>query len=232
MDIRGDRHPADLAGLRGARMVASTETEQGRRWNESRLKAITGGDKVSARFMRQDFFEYAPQFKLVIAGNHKPSIRNVDEAMRRRLHLIPFTVTVPPERRDGQLTEKLLAERDGIMAWAIQGCLQWQQHGLQPPAVVTAATDEYFEAEDAIGRWMDERCLLDVNQTALTAELFSDWKYWAEDAGEFIGSQRRFSEQLIAKNFQGWRNSTGLRGFRGIGLKYHPTPSYTPYADN
>ena len=121
METRGDRHPTDLAGLRGARFVSSIETEQGRRWNESKVKAITGGDKVSARFMRQDFFEYTPQFKLVIAGNHKPSIRNVDEAMRRRLHLIPFTVTIPPDKRDGKLTEKLLLERNGILAWAVRG---------------------------------------------------------------------------------------------------------------
>ncbi|HET7866937.1 MAG TPA: phage/plasmid primase, P4 family, partial [Burkholderiaceae bacterium] len=138
MEARGDRHPTDLAGLRGARFVASIETEQGRRWNESKVKAITGGDKVSARFMRQDFFEYVPQFKLVIAGNHKPSIRNVDEAMKRRLHLIPFTVTIPPERRDGKLPDKLLKERDGILAWAVQGCGRWQHEGLKPPVRVVS----------------------------------------------------------------------------------------------
>ena len=195
MEARGDRHPTDLAGLRGARFVASIETEQGRRWNESKVKAITGGDKVSARFMRQDFFEYTPQFKLVIAGNHKPAIRNVDEAMKRRMHLIPFTVTIPPERRDDKLTEKLLAERDGILAWALAGCLQWQRTGLQPPASVVSATEEYFEAEDALGRWIDERCVrAEPTPNALTAELFNDWKAWAEAAGEFVGSQRRFSD--------------------------------------
>ena len=132
METRSDRHPTDLAGLRGARFVSSIETEQGRRWAESKLKALTGGDKISARFMRQDFFEYVPQFKLVIAGNHKPTIRSIDEAMRRRLHLIPFTVTIPPERRDRKLTEKLLRERDGILAWAVEGCLDWQRMGLNP----------------------------------------------------------------------------------------------------
>ncbi|MGC0097524.1 phage/plasmid primase, P4 family, partial [Ralstonia pseudosolanacearum] len=151
MEARGDRHPTELAGLRGSRLVSSIETEQGRRWNESKVKAITGGDKVSARFMRQDFFDYLPQFKLLIAGNHKPAIRNVDEAMKRRLHLIPFTVTVPPERRDGRLTEKLLKERDGILAWAIEGCLAWQRQRLDPPACVRSATEEYFDEEDAIG---------------------------------------------------------------------------------
>ncbi|WP_417251054.1 phage/plasmid primase, P4 family [Castellaniella sp.] len=232
MDVRGDRHPTDLAGLRGARMVSSIETEQGRRWSESKVKAITGGDKISARFMRQDFFEYTPQFKLIIAGNHKPSIRNVDEAMRRRLHLIPFTVTVPPDRRDGQLTEKLLAERDGILAWAVQGCLDWQRDGLNPPAIVVNATDEYFEAEDAMGRWIDERCIQDGSTKSLTAELFSDWKRWADEAGEFVGSQRRFSDQLITRGVNKWRNPSGIRGFQGIGLKFPPAPSYTPYADN
>ena len=102
-----DRHPTDLAGLRGARLVTAVETEEGRRWAESKIKALTGGDKIAARFMRQDFFEYTPQFKLLIAGNHKPGLRSVDEAIRRRLHLIPFTVTIPAEERDPGLPDKL-----------------------------------------------------------------------------------------------------------------------------
>lgn len=232
VETRGDRHPTDLAGLRGARFVTAIETEQGRRLNESKVKAITGGDKISARFMHKDFFEYTPQFKPVIVGNHKPAIRNIDEAMRRRLHMIPFTVTIPPDRRDPRLTEKLLAERDGILAWAVAGCLAWQREGLKPPACVQAATEEYFDAEDALGRWIDERCVREVNAKSLTAELFTDWKQWAEASGEFIGSQRRFSDLLITRGIEKWRNSAGVRGFQGIGLKYQPAPSYTPYADN
>ena len=232
VETRGDRHPTDLAGLRGARFVTAIETEQGRRLNESKVKAITGGDKISARFMHKDFFEYTPQFKPVIVGNHKPAIRNIDEAMRRRLHMIPFTVTIPPDRRDPRLTEKLLAERDGILAWAVAGCLAWQREGLKPPASVQAATEEYFEAEDAMGRWIDERCVREANAKSLTAELFTDWKQWAEASGEFIGSQRRFSDLLITRGIEKWRNSVGVRGFQGIGLKYQPAPSYTPYADN
>jgi len=234
METRSDRHPTDLAGLRGARFVASIETEQGRRWNESKIKTITGGDKVSARFMRQDFFDYTPHFKLVIAGNHKPSIRNVDEAMKRRLHLIPFTVTIPPDRRDGKLTEKLLQERDGILAWALEGCLLWQQSGLKQPQSVMDATEEYFEAEDAMGRWIEDRCVLHGNAKALTFELFNDWKQWADSNGEFVGAMRRFSDALLTRRFEKWRNSGGMRGFVGIGLK-EPTsmarPSY-PYIDN
>ena len=232
METRGDRHPTDLAGLRGSRFVGATETEQGRRWNESKIKEVTGGDRVSARFMRQDFFTYVPQFKLVIAGNHKPAIRNIDEAMRRRLHLIPFTITVPPEKRDKQLQTKLLAEANGIFSWGVEGCLAWQREGLKPPKPVLDATDEYFEAEDALGRWLEERCVRHPNAKALTAELFTDWKQWAEAAGEFVGSQKRFADLLLTRGLEKWRNGMGLRGFRGVGLKEPSKDRFIPYADN
>jgi putative DNA primase/helicase len=233
METRTDRHPTDMAGLRGARFVAAIETEQGRRWAESKVKNLTGGDKISARFMRQDFFEFFPQFKLFVAGNHKPAIRNIDEAMKRRLHLIPFTITVPPERRDKHLQQKLLAERDGILAWAVQGCLDWQRLGrLDPPQQVVDATVEYFEGEDALGRWLDERCVSDPNAKSLTAELFADWKQWAESSGEFIGSQKRFADLLLTRGIEKWRNSAGLRGFRGVGLKNPTAVGYAPYLDN
>jgi putative DNA primase/helicase len=137
-----DRHPTELAGLRGARLVTAIETEEGRRWAESRIKTLTGGDKVEARFMRQDFFEYTPQFKLIIAGNHKPGLRSVDEAIRRRFNLIPFTVTIPPGERDETLPAKLNAELPGILAWMIDGCLDWQERGLAPPEIVTEASAE------------------------------------------------------------------------------------------
>ncbi|WP_297479092.1 phage/plasmid primase, P4 family [Ferrovum sp.] len=232
METRTDHHPTDLAGLRGARFVSAIETEQGRRWNESKVKGITGGDKVSARFMRQDFFEFFPQFKLVVAGNHKPAIRNIDEAMKRRLHLIPFTVTIPPERRDGKLTEKLLKEQDGILAWMLEGCLVWQKGGIPRPDPVVSATDEYFESEDSVGRWLDERCVMAVHANSLTAELFNDWKQWAEASGEFVGSQRRFSDLLITRGLEKWRNPAGVRGFRGLGLKEPAKDRFTPYSEN
>ena len=230
MDNRNDRHPTDLAGLRGARVVTATETEQGRRWNESRIKEITGGDRITARFMHKDNFTYSPTYKLVMSGNHKPAIRNVDEAMRRRMHLIPFEVTIPRDKRDRQLQDKLLKERDGILAWALEGCMQWQRIGLRPPQLVQDATSEYFEGEDAMGRWIEERCVLLPNARALTAELFNDWKQWADEAGEFVGSQRRFADLLITRGIEKWRNSIGLRGFRGIGLKVSP-PTPPHYAD-
>jgi hypothetical protein len=149
-----ERHPTELAMLRGARLVSAIETEQGRRWAESRIKALTGGDRVAARFMRQDFFEYVPQFKLLIAGNHKPSLRSVDEAIRRRLHLIPFAITIPPAERDPALAGKLQAKWPAILAWMIEGCVEWQRQGLMVPPAVSAATSQYIEAEDAFGLWL------------------------------------------------------------------------------
>ena len=156
-----ERHPTDLAGLRGARLVTAVETEEGRRWAESKIKVLTGGDKIAARFMRQDFFEFMPQFKLLIAGNHKLGLRSVDEAVRRRFNLIPFTVTIPPGERDQALSDKLKAELPGVLAWMIDGCLDWRTEWLSPPVAVTAATAAYLDAEDAIAAWMDECCQRD-----------------------------------------------------------------------
>ena len=197
----GDRHPTDLAGLRGARLVTATETEEGRRWAESRIKQLTGGDTISARFMRQDFFEYLPAFKLVIAGNHKPSLRSVDEAIRRRFHLIPFAVTIPPGERDGDLTEKLKAEWPGILAWLIKGCLEWKAEGLNPPQAVTEATAAYLEAEDAIAAWIDDRCERGTNAWEQSTALYTSWAQWAERAGERSGSMKGFTQTLESRGF-------------------------------
>jgi putative DNA primase/helicase len=230
METRNDRHPTDLAALRGARLVTSIEVENGKRWAESKIKSLTGGDKISARFMRQDFFEYRPQFKLLIAGNHKPALRDVDEAMRRRLHLIPFTVTIPSEKRDKNLGEKLLAEKDLILQWAIAGCVEWQARGLEPPPCVLSATEEYFEAEDALGRWINEACAIDTQLTATVAELFAAWKEWAERSGEYVGSMRRMSEGLSERGFVKWRTSgAGRMAFRGIGLRNQPKEAWDAY---
>jgi putative DNA primase/helicase len=225
----GDRHPTDVAMLRGARMVTAQETEEGRRWAEARIKAMTGGDPISARFMRQDFFTFVPQFKLIIAGNHKPGLRNVDEAIRRRFNLIPFNVHIPPEERNPDLFDDLKSEWPGILQWMIDGCLEWQNIGLAAPAVVLAATDDYLQAEDAIAQWIEDRCHISgqiVKGRAITyplycttADLFASWKAWADDAGEFVASQKRFSQTLQHRGFVPKRQTgTGRSGFQGIGL--------------
>lgn len=213
-----DRHPTDLAMLRGARLVTAQETEEGRRWAESRIKSMTGGDPITARFMRQDFFTYQPTFKLLIAGNHKPGLRNVDEAIRRRFNLIPFSVRIPPEQRDKELAEKLKEEWPAILAWAIEGCLEWQAEGLRPPAAVVDATADYLEAEDAVAGWLAERCIVDRNLEYAAGALFQDWRTWAEAAGEAPGSQRRFSQALQSRGFEPLRSKTA-RNFRGLGLR-------------
>jgi P4 family phage/plasmid primase-like protien len=213
-----DRHPTELALMRAARLVVAQETERGRHWAESKIKALTGGDPIVARYMRQDFFEYVPQFKLVIAGNHKPGLRGVDEAIRRRMHLIPFTMTIPLAERDQHLFEKLKAEWGAILQWAIDGCLEWQRIGLAPPPAVIAATDKYLHDEDALGQWIEERCSIDRIYSASATDLYEDWKVWSEAAGERPGSQRRFSQSLEARGFDKRHERTGAMFF-GIALR-------------
>jgi putative DNA primase/helicase len=214
-----EHHPTDLAGLQGARLVTAVETEDGRRWAESKLKALTGGDRIAARFMRQDFFEFAPQFKLVIAGNHKPGLRTVDEAMRRRFNLLPFTVTIPASERDLELTEKLSAEWGGILQWMIEGCISWQREGLDAPAVVREATADYLAAEDTLGRWLEECCVSDKCRSTTAAGLFESWTTWCEENGEQCGSQKAFSENLHSRGFLRVRQAHGKRAFSGVGLR-------------
>jgi len=224
MASNSDRHPTDLAGLRGGRLVTAIETEEGRRWAESKIKTLTGGDKISARFMRQDFFEFTPQFKLVIAGNHKPSLRTVDEAMRRRFHLLPFAVTIPPEERDETLPERLKAEWPGILQWMIEGCLAWQSEGLSPPNSVRKATEDYLAAEDALADWIAECCDTGPGKLATSKDLFGSWKEWAERMGEAPGSAKAFSQKLQARGFE--RAEIGhqkARGYKGIALKPRDT---------
>jgi putative DNA primase/helicase len=218
-ETHNERHPTDLAMLRGARLVSATETEQGRRWSEAKIKALTGGDRIVARFMRQDFFEYTPQFKLVIAGNHKPGLRAVDEAIRRRLHLIPFNVTIPPDERDSKLAEKLEAEWPGILQWMIDGCHMWLEQGLAPPEIVRVATDDYLEAEDTLSAWLDERCEIDPQAWTPRAELWASWKDYATRTGEYVGSQKALTQNLERHGFRYHRQgSARTRGFCGLRL--------------
>ena len=196
-----DHHPTDLAGLQGSRVVTSPETEEGRRWAEAKIKAITGGDKITARFMRQDYFEFTPQFKLVIAGNHKPSLRSVDEATRRRMRLIPFSETIPLAERDRALTEKLKAEWLGVLAWMIDGCLAWQRDGLAPPPAVRGATAAYLETEDPIHTWIDDTSERNPQAWESSTKLFASWEEWAKRLGEHIGTMKAFVQQLESHGF-------------------------------
>ena len=219
---KSDRHPTDLAMLRGARLVTAQETEEGRAWSEVRIKTLTGGDPITARFMRQDFFTFEPTFKLVIAGNHKPNLRSVDTAMRRRFNIIPFTNK--PKKPDLQLAEKLEAEWSGILRWCIDGCLAWQKQGLNPPEVVCSATNAYFDEQDLFARWLDECCEIGPNKSDTHAALFKSWKAWAEANGEPAGSSKDFTPRMLKANpkFEMVKHTPGhhgKRGFKGVGLK-------------
>jgi len=153
----------------------------------------------------------------MVAGNHRPSIQNVDEALRRRVHLVPFTVTIPAAERDPALGDKLMAEADGILAWAVDGCLEWQRHGLSAPASVRKATDDYFEAEDAIGRWIAECCELDPQHREPLGSLYGFWRRWGEENGEPVGSTKNFSVGLSSRGFRPYRDRSA-RGFLGLRL--------------
>lgn len=219
----GEHHPTDLAGLQGSRLVTAVETEDGRCWAESKLKALTGGDRIAARFMRQDFFEFVPQFKLVIAGNHKPGLRSVDESIRRRFHLIPFTVTIPENERDPELAEKLRNEWPGILGWMIEGCLAFQHDGLKPPDAVRDATGEYLASEDTLARWMEDCCIQLPNCSQTSAALFASWRTWCEQNQEYAGSHKRFSQNLEERGFNREHGRSGNR-FVGIGLRVEGGP--------
>lgn len=209
-------HTTDIAGLQGARFVTASETEAGRALAEAKIKLLTGGDTVSARRMRADNVAFSPQFKLFITGNHKPRLNSNDEAMRRRLHLIPFEVTIPVHARDQKLPEKLREEWPGILRWAIDGCIKWQSLGLAPPPAVREATDEYLDAEDTVQAWLSSAVELDPNARSSTEQLFASWRQFAEQNREEIGGIKDFTKALEAKQFV---RKHGREGNRWHGIR-------------
>jgi putative DNA primase/helicase len=215
-----DKHPTDLAMLRGARLVTASETEEGRPWAEARIKQMTGGDPISARFMRQDFFTYTPQFKLTIIGNHKPVLRNVDDAARRRFNIVPFVLK--PARPDHELEQKLRGEWPAILGWMIQGCVDWQRRGLLRPPSVLAATTGYFADQDLFGQWLEDECDAEPGnpfKTETSAALFSSWSGYATKAGEHAGSKKTFSSIMERRGFEPSRGHGGVRQHRGVRLR-------------
>lgn len=223
MSVRGTRHLTELAGLRAARLVMVPETEQGHSWAEGRIKTVTGGEKVRANFMRQDHFEFTPQFKLIIAGNHRPHLSGCGEAMRRRLHLVPFNVTIPASRRDPRLVEKLKGEMDGILRWMLTGCADWQRIGLAPPDCVLDAAREYFEDEDLVGQWIAENCKEAPQLRTTSKLLFANWKFWADQAGCAAGSTKSLGEALRQRGFRPVTVNRG-RGWSGLSPRHGIAP--------
>jgi putative DNA primase/helicase len=203
--------PADLAMLNGARLVTASETEEGRSWAEAKVKQMTGGDQITARFMRQNFFTFSPSFKLVIVGNHKPTLSSVDEALKRRFNIIPFTVK--PQKPDRELEAKLEKEWPAILGWMIEGCLDWQKNGLVRPTVVTDATNEYFSEQNTVQQWIDEYCECDLDNPYLSESataLFSSWSKFAERYGEGKQSMKSFASTLQREGFTKKRTGQGI----------------------
>jgi putative DNA primase/helicase len=222
---KNERHPTEVAKLMGARLVTAHELAGGRRWDEDKIKLLTGGDKLTARFMRQDFFEFTPKFKLMIFGNHKPSLRNVDEAIRRRLLLVPFTITIPPAERDPDLAEKLKAESGAILRWMVDGCLEWQRDGLGIPATIRNASEEYFEEQDTAKEWITEALNCDDPRAfTRTADLFAAWKEWCTARNLTVGSVKSFSQGLIDRGLTKKRDNTGRQGFSGVTFRHTKCP--------
>ena len=213
-----DRHPTEIAKLTGARLLVAQETQEGRRWDEAKIKNLTGSDRLTGRFMRQDFFDFTPQFKLLIAGNHMPSLRNVDPAIKRRFLLVPFTVQIKDP--DTNLAEKLKVEWPAILRWMITGCLLWRESGLKVPAIVREASDKYFASEDILSQWLDE-CTdrkLDYTLTR-THDLFVAWTQWCEPRKHYPGTEKGFSMKLTEKGFLNKHNKARQSVFEGIALK-------------
>jgi putative DNA primase/helicase len=160
--------------------------------------------------MNQNFFEFKPAFKPHLSGNHKPRLRSVGLAMRRRVNMIPFAVTIPQAERDPQLVEKLKAEWPGVLQWMIDGCLDWQERGgLAPPEAVTKATDDYFASEDGFADWIADRCEEVRGHLARSSELFASWRDYAEKAGLQAGDTKRFREEMEGRGYPHKHNMSG-----------------------
>ncbi|USK56359.1 phage/plasmid primase, P4 family [Cytobacillus solani] len=208
----------DVARLHGARFVSAVESEDGQKLSESLIKQLTGGEPITARFLRKEFFEFIPEFKIFFTTNHKPIVKGDDEGIWRRIRLIPFTYTVPKEEVDKQLPEKLRGELPGILRWAVEGCMKWQQEGLGEPEEVKAATDEYKEEMDLLSNFLDECCVVMAEAKVAVNDIHKEYMKWAEENGEYPMKQRAFSNRLQMKGFSK-RKSTGNRTFFfGIGL--------------
>lgn len=200
----------DVARLRGLRFVTVNEIPGRGRLDEAKVKEMTGGDTLTARYLFHEDFSFKPEFKLWIRTNHKPIIGNVDHGIWRRVRLVPFTVTIPPESQDGKLQEKLQAERAGILAWAVTGCLAWQELGLPMPEEVKRATQEYKQDQDTMQPFITERCETGAGFTAKASELYGVYKAWADQNGEKTMTNTMFGRELSERGIEKKRTNTGF----------------------
>ncbi len=207
----------DMARLRGVRLAVTAELDENQRMGEARVKDLTGADRIVARHLYREPIEFDPTHKLWIYGNHKPAIRGTDDGIWRRIRLVPFTVTIPDDEKDPQLTEKLKRERDGILAWAVRGCLEWQRDGLGLPSAVASATEAYRGESDRLGIFLDERCVVEMWARVGKSELYAAYDAWCHDSGEQAVSKRKLGQLLTERGFGDGRNERE-RFWTGLGL--------------
>jgi putative DNA primase/helicase len=211
-----DSIPNDIARMAGARFIKSIEVKEGTKLNEERIKALTGGDRITARFLHNEFFEFIPVGKFWIAANHKPVVRGSDEAIWRRIRLIPFEVFIPPEKRDPHLSEKLRAELPGILAWAVEGCLKWQVEGLKPVGKVKEWTDNYRAESDLIAQFLDEKTEKTVTGKTKAGDLYKTYEAWCKERGEFAITGTKFGKRMEEKGF--FKKKEGYVYYHGLEL--------------
>ncbi|MFH8593075.1 phage/plasmid primase, P4 family [Streptomyces rimosus] len=208
--------PNDVAALRGARLVMASEGEAGKAMSEAILKRVTGKDMISARFLRQEYFEFKPTFLILLATNHKPKFRSQDDGLWRRVKLIPFKRWFAPEERDPDLDRKLLAEAEGIAAWAVRGAIEWYRSGLQDPQIITGASKEYRETSDPLAgfipgvlEWADESVVMTGN------EAFTHYRDWCE--AENLPAKEQWTRRAFYEAMEE-RGAVKKRTNKGIAL--------------
>jgi len=218
MKRNNDTATNDIARLRGTRFVTTPETEQGKRLSEHLIKQATGNDSMTARFLYGEYFNFVPTFKIFMASNHKPVIRGTDHGIWRRIKLIPFTTTIPEEKMDRYLEQKLLEEKPGILNWLIEGALRWQKERLRTPAIIANATDEYRGEMDVIGNFIRERCVQTPELSIRARELFRVYQEWCGENNELATSERMFGLRMKELGMAQKRAADG-RYWLGLGLQ-------------
>lgn len=216
--------PNDLAMLAGVRLTLASEPKKGGSLDEDVVKQSTGDARITARFLGREFFEFEPQFTLIMQTNNRPTIKGNDHGIWRRIRLVPFEVTIPDDAKDPDLRFKLAGELDGIFWWAVQGLARWHSAGcrLPKPSRVMAATDDYREEMDTLNDFFEDRCRLqkagDLPLTADNGDMYASYAEWAEARKEYVLSQRKFSMVLKERGFKQDPNRSDGRRWLGVEL--------------
>jgi putative DNA primase/helicase len=219
MQTKLSSHPTELAQLQGRRLASSSEIEDGQYWAESRIKELTGDEMLSARFMRQDFFQFRQTQKHVICGNYRPRLKGGDSAMQRRMVLVPFSASFTGQNMDKNLPAKLREEAPAILHWMIQGAVRWAADGLVVPETIRAASAEYMRVMDDLAEWVEDCCETGADLKESNKMLFASFSEWKRARAEKIPSIATWGERMRQQfNLEGYRTKHS-RGYKGIGLQ-------------